>query len=389
VGIVDAGVNDLAVPRARFRAEAVGGFEYQNVTPARSQRPRNRQSNDARADNNYVNAIHEVSLASLKFDVASIATARDAVFSSGMYTHPGMYSACCMSPMSTTANASAAGQITLGGDLTVNRLGFGAMRITGPGIWGPPADVSEAVRVVQRAVQLGVNFIDTADSYGPDVSESIIAQALYPYPADLVIATKGGLVRPGPDVWNRNGHPKHLREACEGSLRRLRRDRIDVYQLHSVDPGVPLSDSVGELVRLQTEGKIRHIGISNVTLDQLKQAERLTPIVSVQNRFNLEDRRADAVVEYCARKSIAFIPWAPLDSGRHARQAGSGGALARIAARHGVSVGGAAIAWLLQHSNVMLPIPGTGSVKHLEENVAAASIRLTPEEMRELGPGRG
>jgi pyridoxine 4-dehydrogenase len=240
------------------------------------------------------------------------------------------------------------------------------------------------VHVVQRAVQLGVNFIDTADSYGPDVSESIIAQALYPYPADLVIATKGGLVRPGPDAWNRNGHPKHLREACEGSLRRLRRDRIDVYQYHSVDPRVPLSDSVGELVRLRSEGKIRHIGMSNVTLDQLKQAERLTSIVSVQNRFNLEDRRADAVLEYCARKSIAFIPWAPLDSGRHAQQSGSGGALARVAARHEVSAGSAAIAWLLQHSKVMLPIPGTGSVKHLEENVAAASIRLTPEDIREL-----
>lgn len=286
--------------------------------------------------------------------------------------------------MSTTASAGVAGQITLGGDLVVNRLGFGAMRITGPGIWGPPADVQEAMRVVQRAVQLGINFIDTADSYGPDVSESIIAQALHPYPADLVIATKGGLVRPGPDVWNRNGHPKHLREACEGSLRRLRRDRIDVYQFHSVDPRVPLADSIGELVRLRNEGKIRHIGISNVTLEQLEQAESLTPIVSVQNRFNLDDRRADSVLEYCARKSIAFIPWAPLDSGRHARQSGSASALARIAARHEVSRGAAAIAWLLQHSKVMLPIPGTGSVKHLEENVAAASIRLTPEDVREL-----
>jgi len=275
-------------------------------------------------------------------------------------------------------------QVTLGGDLVVNRLGFGAMRITGPGIWGPPADVPEAVRVVQRAVQLGVNFIDTADSYGPDVSESIIAQALYPYPPDLVIATKGGLVRPGPDIWNRNGHPKHLRAACEGSLRRLRRDRIDVYQFHSVDPRVPLSDSMGELVRLQSEGKIRHIAISNVTLEQLQQAERLAPVVSVQNRFNFEDRRADAVLEYCARKSIAFIPWAPLDSGRHAQQSGSSRVLARIAARHEVSVGSAALAWLLQHSKVMLPIPGTGSVKHLEENVAAASIRLTPEDIREL-----
>jgi pyridoxine 4-dehydrogenase len=286
--------------------------------------------------------------------------------------------------LSTAPNASAAGQITLGGDLKVNRLGFGAMRITGPGIWGPPADVPTAVRVMQRAVQLGVNFIDTADSYGPDVSETIIAQALYPYPADLVIATKGGLERPGPDVWTRNGRPKHLREACEGSLRRLRRDRIDIYQFHSVDPQVPLADSLGELVRLKGEGKIRHIGISNVTLDQLKQAERLTPLVSVQNRFNLEDRRSDAVVAYCAAKSMAFIPWAPLDSGRHAQSSGAVRALAKIAERHKVSLGNAAIAWLLHISEAMLPIPGTGSVQHLEENVAAASIRLTPEEVREL-----
>jgi pyridoxine 4-dehydrogenase len=285
--------------------------------------------------------------------------------------------------MTSTANASAAGQITLGGDLKVNRLGYGAMRITGQGIWGPPPDVPTAVRVVQRAVELGVNFIDTADSYGPEVSESIIAQALYPYPADLVIATKGGLVRPGPDVWDRNGQPKHLRTACEGSLRRLRRDRIDVYQFHSPDPRVPLSDSIGELLRLQSEGKIRHIGISNVSLDELKQAERLTPLVSVQNRFNLDDRRSDGVLEYCAKKSIAFIPWAPLDSGRHAQGAASR-ALARVAERHKVSVGAAAIAWLLHHSKAMLPIPGTGSVKHVEENIAAAAIQLTAEDLREL-----
>jgi pyridoxine 4-dehydrogenase len=289
--------------------------------------------------------------------------------------------------MTSTPTASAAGQITLGGDLTVNRLGFGAMRITGPGIWGPPADVPTAVRVVQRAVQLGVNFIDTADSYGPDVSESIIAQALYPYPKGLVIATKGGLVRPGPDVWNPNGQPKHLRTVCEGSLRRLRVERIDIYQFHMPDPRVPLSDSIGELLRLQAEGKIRHLGISNVSLDQLKQAERLTPLVSVQNRFNLEDRRSDGLLEYCAGKSMAFIPWAPLDSGRHAQE-GSGSkskGLARVAERHKVSIGAAAIAWLLSHSKAMLPIPGTGSVQHLEENVAAASIRLTEEDLRELG----
>src|SRR5580692_5439634 len=217
----------------------------------------------------------------------------------------------------TTLQTQTMGTFVLGGDLTINRLGYGAMRLTGPGIWGEPKDRDEARKVLQRAVELGVNFIDTADSYGPEVSENIIAQALYPYPADLVIATKGGLVRPGPDVWNRNGQPKHLRSACEGSLRRLRRDRIDVYQFHSPDPRVPLSDSIGELLRLQGEGKIHHIGISNVSLEQLKEAERLTPLVSVQNRFNLDDRRSDGVIEYCARKGMAFIPWAPLDSGRH------------------------------------------------------------------------
>jgi aryl-alcohol dehydrogenase-like predicted oxidoreductase len=287
--------------------------------------------------------------------------------------------------MSAASNSSAAGQITLGGDLTVNRLGFGAMRITGPGVWGPPADVPEALRVLKRAVELGVNFIDTADSYGPEVSETLIAQALYPYPAGLVIATKGGLVRPGPDVWNRDGHPKHLREACEGSLRRLRRDRIDVYQYHAPDPRVPLAESIGELAKLQREGKIRHIGISNVSLELLKEAERVAPIVSVQNRFNLEDRRSDNVVAYCARKSMAFIPWAPLDSGRHTRQSGAARALARVAERHRVAIGAVALAWLLHHSKALLPIPGTGSVQHLEENVAAASVRLTPEDLNELG----
>jgi pyridoxine 4-dehydrogenase len=288
-----------------------------------------------------------------------------------------------VSRMTSTVNASAAGQITLGGDLTVNRLGFGAMRITGPGVWGPPPDVPTAVRVLQRAVELGVNFIDTADSYGPQISEDIIAQALYPYPASLVVATKGGLVRPGPDVWNRDARPKHLRAACEGSLRRLRRDRIEIYQLHMPDTRVPYADSVGELVRLKEEGKIRHIGLSNVSLEELEQAERLTPVVSVQNRFNLDDRRSDGVLEYCTRKSIAFIPWAPLDSGRHTRQSGSR-ALARVADRHEISVGVAAIAWLLARSKVMLPIPGTGSVRHLEENVAAAGIKLSAQELREL-----
>jgi pyridoxine 4-dehydrogenase len=286
--------------------------------------------------------------------------------------------------MKSTPDAAAAGQIKLGADLTVNRLGYGAMRITGQGIWGEPPDIPTAIRVLQRAVQLGVTFIDTADSYGPEVSENLIAQALYPYPADLVIATKGGLVRPGPDIWNRNAHPQHLREACEGSLRRLRRDRIDVYQLHSPDPAVPLADSIGELVKLQSEGKIRYIGISNVSLEELKQAERLSPIVSVQNRYNLEDRRSDDVITHCEDKAMAFIPWAPLGSGRHATQSGSLRALARVADRHKVTIGQAAIAWLLHRSKAMLPIPGTASIKHLEENIAAAAIRLTPEDMREL-----
>ncbi|TLY73720.1 MAG: aldo/keto reductase [Gammaproteobacteria bacterium] len=287
--------------------------------------------------------------------------------------------------MKSTANAAAAGQLVLGVDLTVNRLGFGAMRITGPGIWGEPPNVPAACRVVQRAVQLGVNFIDTADSYGPEVSEQLIARALYPYSPELVIATKGGLTRPGPDVWNRNARPEHLRESCEASLRRLRRERIDVYQLHAPDPRVPLAESIGELVRLQGEGKIRHIGVCNVSLDELKRAQRLTPIVSVQNRYNLEDRRSDGVLEHCESEAIAFIPWAPLGSGRHASAAGEMRTLARVAERHKVTVGQAAIAWLLERSTVMLPIPGTASIQHLEENIAAASVRLTPEDMHELG----
>ncbi len=287
--------------------------------------------------------------------------------------------------MKSTANAAAAGQIVLGVDLTVSRLGFGAMRITGPGIWGEPPNVPVACRVLQRAVQLGVNFIDTADSYGPEVSEQLIARALYPYSPELVIATKGGLTRPGPDVWNRNARPEHLRESCEASLRRLRRERIDVYQLHAPDPRVPLAESIGELVRLQGEGKIRHIGVCNVSLDELKRAQRLASIVSVQNHYNLEDRRSDGVLEHCESEAIAFIPWAPLGSGRHASASGEMRALARVAERHKVTVGQAAIAWLLERSTVMLPIPGTGSIQHLEENIAAASVRLTPEDMHELG----
>ena len=299
--------------------------------------------------------------------------------------------------MNTNMNGAAAGQLLLGGDLAVNRLGFGAMRITGPGVWGDPPDVATAVRVLQRAVRLGANFIDTADSYGPETSESLIARALYPYSPDIIIATKGGLVRPGPEAWKRDARPEHLRRACEGSLRRLRRERIDVYQLHAPDPMVPLEDSVGELVRLQNEGKIRHIGVSNVGVEELKRCERLTPVVSVQNRYNLDDRDSAEVLAYCESKTIAFLPWAPLGSGRHTggsgvkrvlqRMRGSGAlrALEKVAQRHGITVGQAAIAWLLGRSGMMLPIPGTGSIEHLEQNVAAASVRLSPQDMQELG----
>jgi pyridoxine 4-dehydrogenase len=287
--------------------------------------------------------------------------------------------------MSANMNASAAGRIALGADLEVNRLGFGAMRITGRGVWGDPPDVAMAVRVLQRAARLGVNFIDTADSYGPEVSENLIARALYPYSPDMVIATKGGLVRPEADAWNRDARPEHLRKACLSSLQRLRRDRIDVYQLHAPDPRVPLEDSLGELVRLKGEGKIRHIGVSNVSLGELQRCERLTPIVSVQNRYNLEDRGSDPVLAYCESKGIAFLPWAPLGSGRHARASGPSRALAAVAAHHGITVGQAAIAWLLARSSVMLPIPGTGSIEHLEQNVAAASVRLSPQDLHDLG----
>lgn len=286
--------------------------------------------------------------------------------------------------MNADTAASAAGSITLGTELRVSRLGFGAMRITGPGVWGDPPDLSAAVKLLQRAVSLGVNLIDTADAYGPETSEDLIALALYPYPKGLVIATKGGLVRPGPHVWNRDARPQHLRQACEASLKRLRVECIDVYQLHAPDPEVALEDSIGELVRLKTAGKIRHIGVSNVSLSELKRCERLTPIVSVQNRYNLEDRQSEDVMVYCQGKAIAFLPWAPLGSGRHAARSAPMRALAAVAQRHRISPAQAAIAWLLRRSPVMLPIPGTASLEHLEQNIAAASIRLRPQDMREL-----
>ncbi len=274
-------------------------------------------------------------------------------------------------------HASAAGTLTLAGETTVNRLGFGAMRLTGPGAWGEPNDPATARRVLQRAIELGINFIDTADSYGPHVSEQLIAEALHPYPKDLIIATKGGLLRPTRDEWVRDGRPEHLRQACESSLRNLRKECIDLYQLHAIDAKVPLEDSVGELAKLQREGKIRYIGVSNFTVPELERARKIAPIVSVQNRYNASDRRYDDVIDYCEQHSMAFIPWYPLAAGDHASEGAAGVAeLQRIAREHGVSLAQAALAWLLARSPMMLPIPGTSSVAHLEENVAAAALKL-------------
>ena len=285
-----------------------------------------------------------------------------------------------------TATAAAAGTLTLGGDLVVNRMGFGAMRITGPGIWGEPKEPAEAHRVLRRAVELGVNFIDTADAYGPEVSERLIAEALQPYPRGLVIATKGGLVRPGPSEWVPDGRPAHLREACEASLKRLKLSRIDLYQFHRIDPKVPLEDSIGELARLQKEGKIRHVGVSNFDVAELARARRVTPIVSVQNRYNIADRSSADVLALCEHEGLAFIPWAPIARGSSDTLEGNAAskALDAIAHAHGVSVYQVAIAWLLA-TPAMLPIPGTSSVAHLEEDVAAAGIRLSATELAAIG----
>jgi len=280
--------------------------------------------------------------------------------------------------------AAAAGSMTLGGDLVVRRMGFGAMRITGQGIWGDPPDRAKAHAVLRRAVELGVNLIDTADSYGPEVSEKIIAEALHPYPAGLVIATKGGLTRSGPGQWHRNGRPAHLRKVCEESLRRLRVGRIDIYQLHAVDPSVPMEESLGELVKLRSEGKIRHIGLSNVSVDQLQRARKLVPIVSVQNRYNLADRASEDVLKVCEHDGLGFLPWYPVGAGDLARP---GGPLDRAAKAHGVTQAQVALAWLLLHSPVTLPIPGTSSTAHLEENVAAAELTLDNAEMIALERG--
>ncbi|HKP20690.1 MAG TPA: aldo/keto reductase [Thermoleophilaceae bacterium] len=271
---------------------------------------------------------------------------------------------------------------TIGGDLEVHRLGFGAMRITGDGIWGPPDDPDEAKRLLRRVPELGIDLIDTADSYGPEVSENLIAEALHPYPDGLVIATKGGLRRTGPGEWPRDARPERLKECCEASLRRLKLDRIDLYQLHAPDPKVPYEDSVGALKELQDEGKIKHVGVSNVSVEELEQARGIVEVVTVQNRFNLEDQHSEDVLEECERLGIGFIPWFPLATGRLAEP---GGPLDRIAREHDATPGQIALAWLLARSPVMLPIPGTSSIEHLEEDVAAADIELSEEEVVEIG----
>ena len=283
--------------------------------------------------------------------------------------------------MSTQPTAAAAGTIEIGGDLTVNRLGFGAMRITGRGIWGEPPSRDQAIATLRRVVELGVNFIDTADSYGPEVSETLIAQALHPYPDDLVIATKGGQIRPGPNRWDPEGRPEHLREACEGSLRRLRLEQIPLYQLHRPDPKVPLAESIGAIAKLKDEGKIRHVGISNVTEDELREAARIVPIVSIQNRFNVTDRQSQSLIDLCEQEDMVFLPWAPIqESSRRV-------AVAVAAERRGMTERQIALAWLLAISPATLPIPGTSSPEHAEENVAAAAIELSRDEIEAISEG--
>jgi pyridoxine 4-dehydrogenase len=273
------------------------------------------------------------------------------------------------------------GEFTIGNELRAGRLGFGSMRLTGDGIWGEPRDRAEAIRVLRRAVELGINFIDTADSYGPHVAEEIIAEALYPYPQDLVIATKGGFDRPGPDQWVENGKPEHLKSACEGSLRRLRLDRIDLYQLHRIDPKVPADDQLGTLKALQAGGKIRHIGLSEVSVRQIESARRVVPIVTVQNRYSMADRSAEDVLEYCEREGLGFIPWFPLAAGK---LSGAASPILRVAERLHATPSQVALAWLLARSPVMLPIPGTSKIQHLEENLAAAKLKLDEDTMQEL-----
>ena len=287
---------------------------------------------------------------------------------------------------SLTPDAALSGIFKLAGQSNVHRLGFGAMRITGPGIWGEPKDAAAARRLLQRLVGLGVNFIDTADSYGPEVSERLIAEALYPYPAGLLIATKGGLTRQGPDQWAPVGRPEYLQQCVEMSLRRLRVDCIDLYQLHRIDAKVPVEESLSVLKKLQTAGKIRHVGLSEVSVEEIQRAQKVMPIVSVQNLYNIGNRQSEAVLSYCEKQQLGFIPWYPIASGDLAK---AGGPLDRAAQRHGATVGQLALAWLLHHSPVMLPIPGTSSEAHLEENVAAASLRLSDAEWQEIETAGG
>jgi pyridoxine 4-dehydrogenase len=281
----------------------------------------------------------------------------------------------------TTLSAAASGTFKLGNDLPIHRLGFGAMRITGKGIWGEPADPEEARRVLRRSIELGVNFIDTADSYGPEVSERLIAEALHPYPAGLVIGTKGGFTRQGPDQWAPVGRPEYIQQCVEMSLRRLRLERIDLYQLHRIDPKVPVEETLGVLKELQHEGKIRHIGLSEVSTKEIKHAQKIVPIVSVQNRYNLADREHEDVLNYCETHNLGFIPWFPVAAGDLAKP---GGPLDQVAKKHNATVAQLSVAWLLHRSPVMLPIPGTSSVNHLEENVAAAILMLPKEEWQKI-----
>lgn len=284
--------------------------------------------------------------------------------------------------MSDSLHASASGTFNLGGDLPVYRLGFGAMRITGEGIWGPPADHDQSIRVLRRAIELGVNFIDTAEAYGPRVSEELIAEALHPYPKNLVIATKGGLDRPGPGKWVPNGRPEVLRAQVEGSLKRLKLDTIDLWQLHRIDDKVPEADQFGAIQEFVREGKIRHVGLSEVKVDDIERARKHFPVVSVQNRYNLADREWEGVLDYCERESIGFIPWFPLQMGKLAKP---GGVVAKAAEARAVTSSQVALGWLLQRSPVMLPIPGTSKVRHLEENMGGVSVRLTDEEFASIG----
>jgi pyridoxine 4-dehydrogenase len=312
-------------------------------------------------------------------------TRREILIGAGaaLASFPLQQAAHASSGLSAPGPAAKAGTVTLGKNLTVNRMGFGAMRVTGAGIWGEPPDPAEARQVLRRAVELGVELIDTADAYGPEVSERLIYEALHPYRKDLLIATKGGLTRPAAGRWDHDASPAHLSAACDASLARLHLERIDLYQLHAPDPNVPFEDSVGELAKLRTAGKIRHVGLSNVSVEQVRKAQAIVPIVSVQNRYNIDDRGSDDVLRYCESAGLAFLPWAPLATNGQPGPAAS--RLAAVAARHNLNEHQAALSWLLARSAWMVPIPGTSSVDHLEQNVAAAATVFTPAEMAAIG----